>query len=336
VKYTNHQALEKHLKESSPESIYLVLVKDEYDRKKGVKTLLSYLEKGPSIEKKILQGDQLSIEDIGYSLNAIPMFSQKLLLVIHDADKQSKSVTKILEEYFLDPNPAIILVMDAASVTRSTRFYKNADKAGVVLDIPEEKPWEKERSISGRIQAMVKEEGKQIQPQACQELVKHLGTDQALVFQEIEKLVCYIGERPEITALDVSALCSSVNVQTGWQLGDAIFQKNAGESLRIARSIIEDGVPIFSLLRQIRSQFQSKLHICSILATGGSHADVQQKFPYMKGRILQNNVQLAQQYGLQRLQKGIILIDETEIKGKNSTLDHAFLVEHLIAKLTIL
>ena len=109
---------------------------------------------------------------------------------------------------------------------------------------------------------------------------------------------------------------------------------NGLNSLRIARSILEDGVPIFSLLRQIRSQFQSKLHICSILATGGSPADIQQKFPYMKGRILQNNMQLAQQYGLQRLQKGIILIDETEIKGKNSMLDHAFLVEHLIAKLT--
>lgn len=167
--------------------------------------------------------------------------------------------------------------------------------------------------------------------QVCQFLLKQLGTDQSLLYQEIEKLFCYVGDRSEITLQDVSMISTSVNVENVWQLGDAIFRCDVNSALRISKALLNDGTALLALLRQIRSQFQTKFQICSILKNGGTSAEVVQQYPYMKGNILERNMQMALNYGMPRFKKGMIKIDETELQAKNSGADSDILLELLIA-----
>ena len=93
-------------------------------------------------------------------------------------------------------------------------------------------------------------------------------------------------------------------------------------------------MPLLSLLRQIRSQFQTDYQISCILAEGGGASEIAQNYPYMRGTILDKHIQTAKSYGKHKFKEGILALDETELKIKNSAADDNFLNELLILKLT--
>lgn len=340
MKYTNFRAFEKHLEGAAPNKhfadIYMIIAKESFDRKTALDRLTSLLlstQKSPDLSLKAFDAEKIAIGDVMMELNAFSFFSEKRLVVIHNAEKLTKPSMAEFEAYFLKPNRNACLIITASAINHATNFYKKGEKAGIVLEVAEEKPWEKEKSLTEWINSTISAQGKSIAQQACQMLLKQTGTDQTLIHNELEKLLCFVGDRKEISFKDIGAVCSSVNIENAWQLGDAIFRSDANAALRIAKALLADGVAFLALLRQIRSQFQIKYQICSLIANAGTSADVAQQYPYMKGQILDRNIQMATSYGMPRFKKGMLKIDETEIQAKNSMTDENVLAELLIINL---
>jgi len=341
MKYSNLAAFEKHLEGAAPNhfsDIYLIQAKEPFIRKQATDRLVSLVLKDggiPGISLYLFDAERDKIEVVMQELQAMAMFAKKRLIAVHNADAYSKAATLQLEAYCTSPDRATCLVITAEALNRATTFYKKLEKVGIVLDVPEEKPWEKEKSVADWLQMAAMKEGKQLGPQVVQMLIKQLGTDQMLLSNELLKLVCYVGSRPTILDTDVAAISSVVNPSNGWQLGEAIFRRDAAAALGVSKALLAEGSAIIGLLRQIRFQFQTQYQICSILASGGTPADVTNEFPYMKGMALERNVRQSQQYGMQRFKKGLLAIDEAELQAKNSAMDHEFLAEKLIITLTI-
>ena len=239
-----------------------------------------------------------------------------------------------LEKFFDHPLKHACIVFEGGSLTAASTFYKKAEKAGVIVEIAApEKAWEKEKHVAEWLPMMAAEEGKKFHPQAALALIHNMGSDKGALYQELQKLLCYIGERNEITADDVSAISLSFNQETIWQLGEAIFKDDASSVLRITKGLMQNGSALIPLLRQIRSQFQTEFQISSILANGGGTEEVSAAFPRLKGTFLSKHIQAAQYYGYQRFKNGIIEIDKTEVEAKNSNTDPEILAELLMMKL---
>jgi len=340
LKYSTLSAFEKHLIGSAPHhfsDIYLILAKESFARKQAIDKLAALVlkeEKSPDLCLQVFDAEKQGIEALLYELENLAFFVKKRVIVIHNVDVWDKASTSKLEAYFTSPNRAICLVLSAASINRSTTFYKKAEKAGVVLDIAEEKPWEREKTIAEWLREEAVAQGKQMTSSVSQLLIKQLGTDQTLLHGELQKLICYVGEKPTIDERDIGAICTSINLDTVWQLGEALFRKDAATALRISKGLLNEGVVLIALLRQIRSQFQTEYHLCSILSNGGTPDQITQEYPYMKGAILDRHIRQAQGYGMQRFREGLLAIDDTELKAKNSAIDLDVLAEMLIIKLT--
>lgn len=339
MKYATLRALETHLEEASPDhfaSLYAILGKDDFHRKTACNRLIHFLL-GPNKESSLalttLEGEGLAAKTLSNALCSATLFSQKGWVVIHNSEKLSKPSMEWLEAYFAKPTPHITLILTAPGLHHGTHFFKKIEKFGVVLDIADEKPWEKERSCTEWAQAFLTGAGKITDPATAQALVKQVGTDGENLRQEMEKLICFVGERREISLKDITAICSGVNSETVWQLGEAIFKLDAPAALRISHALLDEGTALLSLLRQIRSQFQTDLQVCAILAGGGSPADVTAQFGYMKGSILERHCQAARHYGLKRFREGLLKIDASELQAKNSA-PELDLIEVLIARLT--
>lgn len=338
MKYNNLRAFEKHLEGAYPSHlapVYLLLAKDDFQRKEAYHRLIHHLLGGQvnPLALRVFDEDKIDIDKVIEELQSLVFFSTKRIIVIEHAENLLKPATERLLSYYEQPNPSLFLVLIGTSISAATSFYKKSEAIGVILEIPEEKPWEKEKSLKEWIDKKMANLGKQIDPQANQMLLKQIGTDQAILNQEIEKLACYVGERRQVQVQDVNAVCISVNVENVWQLGEAIFRRDGAAALRIALALIQEGTPLLILLRQIRSQFQTDFQVCTILSQGGNAVDVGKQFGYMKGQILEKHIQLAKNYGIERFRKGILLIDDAEFASKNSSMENAYLVERLIAKL---
>lgn len=341
VKYSNLAAFEKHLEGAAPNhfaDVYLILAKESFTRKQAADRLNALLLKdeiNPELSFHLFDAEKHSVDTILQELETASFLSKKRVIAVQGTEALDKASTLKLETYCSSPNRSACFVVIAASMNRATTFYKKLEKVGVVLDIPEEKPWEREKTLANWLHNEALKEGKQLSAQASQLLIKQLGTDQALLATEFSKLICYVGERKAILEEDILAISPVTNLENGWQLGEAIFRRDAPAALRISKGLLMEGTVIIAILRQIRSQFQTEFQVCSILAHGGTSTDVAQEFPYMKGIILERHVRQSQTYGMPRFKQGILAIDDTELQAKNSVIDAEFLVERLIIKLTL-
>lgn len=341
MKFTKFPAFEKHVKGAAPQQlfppVYLLIGKDPFSRRRAIDCLVQAClkdHKNPSHCIKSVESDQISLDSLLQELEGFSLFTEKQVLVLHSAEKLHKSLQKALERYLLNPNPALYLILSAASLTTSSDLYKRTEKAGIILELEEEKDWMKEKTQVEWATGEVSRLGKQIHHSAAQYLVKQVGVDSATLHHEIQKLISYTGERREITANDIDAICAEAPLTTIWQLGEAIFHQDASRALRISRLMLENGTPFFSMLRQIRHQFETEFHVSSILASGGTPSEISKLFPYMTGTILDRHIQMAQDYGMQKLRKGILKIDEIELMAKNSSTDVELLNELLTISLT--
>ena len=342
MKYSNLRAFEKHLEGSaSPRTyapVYMILAKEGFERKIGSDRLIASLLQGeatPEFCTKVFDGgDNIVLSQLMDELQALSFFSSRKVILINQAEKLLKPVTEALTEYYANPNPSTYLVISASAINHATNFYKKAEKIGVVLDIAEEKAWEKEKSLKEWIATHVVSKGIKIDLQVCEGLLKQVGIDQTLLFNELEKLFCYIGDRREIRMEDVKAICTKNNVENSWQLGEAIFRRDVSSAIKISKALLADGTPFLVFLRQIRSQFQTDYQVCCTLNNGGTSQDIAKMFPYMKGFILDRHMQMAKGYGLAAFKKGMLKIDEMELLSKSNVQDFELLAELLIIKLT--
>lgn len=338
MKYNQLKAFEKHLEGAAPlhfAPVYMILSKDDFSRKNAYSTLIHHLlgDQPNPMSLSVYDNEKVDIDEVIMELHSLGFFSTKRVVVIHHIENLLKAATEKLLAYYEKTQPSTYLVLTGTSVSAATNFYKKSELVGIILDIAEEKPWEKEKSLKEWIEKKITAYGKQIESAAAQALLKQIGTDQNILNQEIEKLICYVGDQPQISLQDIFAVCISVNTENIWQLGEAIFRRDPATALRIALGLVQDGTPLLVLLRQIRSQFQTDFQVCTILARGGSGAEVTKQFGYMKGQILERHMQLAKNYGLERFRKGMILIDETELAAKSGGVENAYLMERLIVKL---
>lgn len=339
MKYNQIRAFEKHLSEAAPDhfsSLYLVLSKDDFERKNCTEKLLNHLlkdEKQRELAFKSYEADSVNAKEVGAVLQTPSFFVKRQVILIKNIDKLKANALKELEPCIDRLAKGSCLILEGTALSAALTFYKKVEKAGIIVEIiVADKIWEKERTIADWLQIIATESGKVLKTEACQALIQHLGTDKQLLYQEMQKLFCYVGERKEINAFDVSTICLSIPQDTIWKLGEAIFSGDAAAAVSAGKSLLSatDAIP---LLRQIRNQFQTGFQIGSLLANGGGPEDVMLAFPYMKGAILTKNVQTAQRYGTTRYRSGLILIDNTEVQLKNSSSEPELLLELLIIKL---
>jgi DNA polymerase-3 subunit delta len=202
--------------------------------------------------------------------------------------------------------------------------------------VPEEKPWEKEKLLHEWVIDQLASEGRRIESSAVSLLVKQLGLDKSTIYQELEKLICYAGERKDIGMSDVAAVCISIPQENAWQLGEVIFRRDAAQALRMAKAVLLEAPSIIPFLRLLRSLFQTNYQVGCLLEQGKTAQDISVAFPQLRGGLLNKHIQQAQGYGLRRFKEGLLAIDETELMAKSSSGDPDWLVERLIFKLAVL
>jgi DNA polymerase III subunit delta len=339
MKYSNIRAFEKHLNEAEPEHlspVYFIVCKDDHERKEAESLLIHTLLRNVGSREgalRVFEAERAFLQEILTDLASRSLFAEKRIILIRNADHLNKDGTTKLEEYFDFPSSSIFLIVSACAINRATKFYKQGEKAGIILDIPEEKSWEKENSLITKVMDWAEQSGKKLDHETARYFIQHTGMDQGLLRNEMDKLLCFAGERGHLTMQDISSVCTVVNTKDAWELGSAIFRREGATALHIATWLLTEGAPFFSLIRQLRSQFQTKLQISTLLEEGGGAQEVQQKYPYMKGQILQQNMHLAKSYGKEALKAGLLAIDETEMQAKNGSLDLELLTQRLIFKL---
>lgn len=129
----------------------------------------------------------------------------------------------------------IRLLISGGKPDKRRSFFKTIEKAGSVEMFAalsaDDRDWS--ARAEGEALRLVREGGKSIGPEAIAELVTRVGPNLRALASEIEKLVLYVGGRPEISLEDVQVLTTRQKLAQAFALGEALGERNLGKLMRV-------------------------------------------------------------------------------------------------------
>lgn len=337
MKYSDWNSFEKHLQNAAPShlsSVYLLLGKEEFFRLLAEEALFSLARDSG---RKIIRWEcYLGIEKLlEQELLTLDLFAASKLIYLSVVDKLSKQGTEILQKYYLRPQKEITLILSAPSLNANTNFYKNTEKNGVVFSPEVLRPKDEAAFCSQWLIKQAAKEKKTLMPAGAELLYQYIGFDYISLKNELEKLVLFVGDANTISESDTAELVSAIPQASSWQVSEAILQGNLPQALHLSHKILQGGTSLIGFIRQIRRSIQTGFEINALASRGADSQEFTRRFPYMKGFILDKNIQLARQYGTKRFQNALVALDRSEFSAKDSNSDDELLLDILVTTLIL-
>jgi len=309
MKFQKIEAFEKHFKDSlqALAPIYLVVCPKEAERKKILHSLIQFLEKECDYQRSVFVKDAIA------HVNAASLFSGKMAALFDGVEQLGKNEVALLSSYVARPNPEAHLILGAASSKYVADLYKKGKKEMVILDLSSEKPWEEKERLKKWVVSVILSKKKQITPDGIEALFAIASQNRLLLQQEIDKLVCYVGERGQITREDITAICSPSIEANFFQLAQKIVWGGLDQVPPKC-----DTAMLFPLIGSLRYQLEMGLKIAALIQKNASPEIIAKEFPQLRRGALQQCLDGVKRRGLPFFKEGLRALFALEYGAKTS------------------
>ncbi len=183
--------------------------------------------------------------------------------------KDVRAGLRNLAELFRTGLPAgHILVITAASVDEKSPFYEACRAAGEVIGFKSEKAWQRDKAAVPFAADLFRKLGLGADGEVVKAFVDRAGTNFRQLQSEAEKLALYLGPGRAVQAADIETIVSPTRERFGWELEDALGDRDLSKALRILRRLLFQKEPPIKLFSGIESRFRSLLILREALDQG--------------------------------------------------------------------
>lgn len=308
MRYQNIRAFQKHLASAAPDHLsrcYLAMVPDDYERGSAIRSILSHFAGRPRIA---LNGDGVLCREIADALLSPSLFGGDPVVVLDGAEKMGKKEIQSLSDLVAASQLYGYLICGTSSKTALAASF---EKVGVVLDLSEEKPWEKEKRLAEQMSERAQNGGKRLAPDAIPLLFERIGTDPAILDSEIDKLICFVGTRLTIERSDVFRIASSSRQSTLWQLAEELVWEGRNGSI--------DSGTFHALVPVLRNQLQIGLKLVELMASNTPKTEWSTYVTKLWPKLLEKRSSQAMQLGRNYFKKGLELLFEIELLSRTQS-----------------
>jgi len=214
-----------------------------------------------------LDGGDVSIDDVIGSLETLPLFSEKKIVVINDCCYFQKSKSGIsaydeekLINYFKNPSEnTIAIFISNGNSDKRKKLYKEFSKTGKSIYFGKFSDIEFFKWISKKFKVAEKEIDKNTIMHLI-ENVGYLGKNSTVnlfdVDGEICKLISYCSNKDVIKIRDVDSIIKKSFESNIFELLDEIGNKNSAKAMKITHTLLESGEAELKIIAMISRQFR--------------------------------------------------------------------------------
>ena len=299
--YRDFTSLKKYLTSQASHSArcYLLAIPDDYERAKTAKAVISFfLAEGSS--PLFFSGSEIVMRDLYDALQSPSLFGGESVVFLDELEKVGKKDLQNLSEQISSSQFSGHLILGSRL---KTSLFSLIEKFGIVFDLTEEKPWEKEKRIIEQMSKKVQNGGKRLSSDVPPLLLERVGSDCALLDQEIDKLICFAGDRPTIERSDVFRVTMISKTETLWKIAEDLIWEGA-QNTQVDS--------FYALLPALRSQLQMGLKLASLHASGYPREKWSEYLPKIWPKTLEKRSAQAIKLGSFYFRKGLELLFEVE------------------------
>lgn len=196
--------------------------------------LKAYLiNEGDDMNFSRFEGNTIALDEVASLGSTLPFFAEKRLILMEQTElfRSSNDMVSMLESF---PDTTFIVFIEQR-IDKRNRLYKWIQKNGCVTEcaIQQEKnllPW-MAKYISGY--------GKTSKRHTMEYVLSKIGFQMDSIANELDKLICYVGDRPDITDEDVDAICSGQAVGKIFDMIDAAATGQTETVFRLYKDLLE-------------------------------------------------------------------------------------------------
>jgi DNA polymerase III delta subunit len=310
VRYTNFKGFEKHLAASAPHQlchVYLIHSADEFERKQSIDSVLHYVLAPNGLSARYF-GSDATVSSVMEAIDTPVLFSSQCVVVVDDVDK------KFLEElsgHFKEPRSFGYLILGSKQKANA-RFI---EMHGVVLDLMDEKPWEKEKRWTEQLHEKARAAGKRLAPDAALWMIERLERDAAVLSSEMDKLLCFCAHKSTIDRIDVEQICSATRTHTLWQIADDLVWNKI---FRAESADLRDASFFYGLLASLRQQLMVGIKMHDLSRRKVPFSEWTSFFPKIWPKTIEKKAHSAQRLGYEYFRGGLDRLFDMELLAKNS------------------
>lgn len=236
------------------------------------------------------------------------LFGGETVVMLDECDLLNKKDAEKLAEFLEKNEPVGTLLLGAKG---KTPLVKVVEKVGSVLDMSAEKPWERDKRLFDAMIHLAKEQGKWLSGDAADLLIEKIGADFSFLSQEIHKLICFVGDRPNIERSDVFRISATNSLETPWKTAEEIVWEGGGAKF--------DASGFFGLIFSLRAQLQMGAKITSLIESGVPSNEWNAHFPKVWPKTLEKRKSQAMTRGSLYFQKGLETLLKVEMLSRTGS-----------------
>ncbi len=215
----------------------------------------------------------------------LPMFSERRVVVVKQADKLPVPTQEGLMPYLANPCPETCLIFIAAKADMRRKFFAELKKQQGTLEF--KKLYD--NKLSPFINSEASVYGKKIDSAGAEMLGFMVGNNLQELVSQIEKAALYVGERQLIGIDDVKAIVSQSKNFTAFELARFIGEKDLARAIATLQSMLQNGEEPIMILGALASHFRRIWRIREMLDQKMATAEIGKQLkisPYFMPELL--------------------------------------------------
>ncbi|MGB8658341.1 MAG: DNA polymerase III subunit delta [Candidatus Zixiibacteriota bacterium] len=280
-----------------------------------------------SFNLDFLYGRETSADQIINQASTAPVNARKRVVILFELEKLSAFAKDVLLSFLPKlPDSTCLILISPKIASPVPKFYQALGEIATTVDFPKMRG----NQVSAWTAAKLREANKKVDQTAIQTLQEMVGDNLADLAREIDKLVTYVGPNQLITSADVEAVAGLSKTNTVFQLMDSVGERDCKTSLHILKKLTSAGENpggvVFWLTQHLERLILAKE---SSSQSVGALTSVLKVAPFLATKY-QNQVK---NFSLDELEKGLILLYETDVQLKSNLMPDDMLLELLVYNL---
>ncbi len=199
--------------------------------KNKLKNMLA--SEGDDMNASFFEGTSVPLQEVMSLGSTLPFFAEKRLILMENTElfKSSNEMVDILKNF---PETTFVVFVEK-HVDKRNRLYKWIQKNGCITDCTTQQ----ERDLLPWAARYLKEHGKSCSRRTMEYFITKTGFQMDNIVNELDKLIGYVGERPEITDTDIDTICSGQTVGKIFDMIDAVATGENKTVFRLYADLLE-------------------------------------------------------------------------------------------------
>lgn len=321
------QTINEDIKNGTFRRVYLLYGDEDYLKLQYKNKLLRALvTEGDTMNFSRFEGKEAQVPALIDLAETMPFFAEHRVILVEDSDF-FKNAAPQLAEYLPDMPETTCMIFIEKEVDKRSKTYKSLKDIGRMVEFktPDEK------MLTRWVLTVLQKNGKKLTQPTMQLFLEKAGNSMGNIDRELEKLICYVGDREIIQMDDVEEICTGQTENRIFDMIHMMAEKRQKEALELYYDLLALKEPPMRILFLLVRQFNILLQVKTMVAAGMEQNQIADRAGLRSFTIRRYRSE-AGHFSVQKLKEALRDCARAEEDVKTGRLDDRLSVELILVK----